>query len=221
MAGNDERGDASRRQANERLEARFRGLPHSPAAERNKRAILEVLQRVLPAAGKVLEIASGTGQHAVHFAAGLPHLVWRPTDADPQLLDVIRRFTDAAGLPNMESPQRLNVLEQPWPVRRADAVVCINMIHIAPWSATEGLLLGAAAVLPSGGPLVLYGPFRRSGCSTAPSNEAFDASLKARDPDWGVRDLEEVAVLAAAYGMPFEELVEMPANNVAVVFRKA
>jgi len=218
----ERRRTASSGKANGRLEVRpARTLPQSPAAERNKRAILEVLERVLPASGEVLEIASGTGQHVMHFAAALPQLVWLPTDVDPQLLDAISRRRDAARLPNVDAPQRLDVLESPWPLRRADAVVCINMLHIAPWTATKGLLRGAAAVLPSRGPLVIYGPFRRPDRPTAPSNEAFDASLKAKDPSWGVRDLGDVRALAAGDGLRFEELVEMPANNLTVVFRKA
>jgi hypothetical protein len=195
-------------------------LPQSPAAERNKELILEVLRRVLPQTGRALEIASGTGQHAVHFAAGLPELVWQPSDADPELLDAIRRRVEAAGLANLRPPLRLDVLDDAWPVIRVNAAVCSNMIHIAPWAATQGLLRGTGAILPVDAPLVLYGPYRRAGVVTAPSNEAFDASLKARNPDWGLRNLEEVATVAARHGFALEEVVEMPANNLIVVFRR-
>lgn len=195
-------------------------LPQSPAAERNKDAILEVLRRVLPQTGRALEIASGTGQHAVHFAAGLPGLVWQPSDADPELLETIRRRVAAAGLVNLRPPLHLDVLDDAWPAIHADAAICANMIHIAPWAATEGLLRGTGAILPSDAPLVLYGPYRRVGVVTAPSNEAFDASLKARNPDWGLRDLDEVATLAGRHGLALEEVVEMPANNLIVVFRR-
>lgn len=194
-------------------------LPESPAAERNKDAILEVLKRVLPVTGEVLEIASGTGQHAVHFAAALPRLVWQPTDADPELLGAVRRRVEAAQLANLRPPLRLDVLDDAWPARSADAVLCANMIHIAPWAATEGLLRGAAALLAQGAPLVLYGPYRRAGIVTAPSNEAFDASLKGRNPDWGLRDLEEVTAIAGRHGLSLDEVVEMPANNLIVVYR--
>lgn len=195
-------------------------LPESPAARRNKGPILEVLKRVLPESGVVLEIASGTGEHVVHFADALPRLVFQPTEMGPAALEVLRIRSDRARLPNVAPPLVLDVREPTWPVTRADAVLCINLIHIAPWAATEGLLRGAAEVLPRGGPLVLYGPFFRSDAPTAPSNAAFDLSLRTRDPEWGVRRLEDVNAAAAVQGLELAERVEMPANNLVVVYRR-
>ena len=193
------------------------GRWRAPAAERNQGPILAVLRRALPPAGLVLEIASGTGQHVAHFAAALPELDWQPSEADPAFHDSIRAWTAAAALTNVRPPLAFDV-RQPWPVTHADAVLCINMIHIAPWAATQALLDGAAGVLSPGGVLFLYGPFRRSGRHTAPNNAAFDAQLRGADPDWGVRDLEAVAALAEGFDM--KEVVEMPANNLSVVFGK-
>ena len=195
------------------------GRWRAPAAERNQGPILAVLQRALPPAGLVLEIASGTGQHVAHFAVALPNLDWQPSEADPAFHDSIRAWTAAAALTNVRPPLAFDV-RLPWPLAQADAVLCINMIHIAPWAATQALLDGAAGVLPPGGVLFLYGPFRRFGAHTAASNAAFDAQLRAADPDWGVRDLEAVAALADAAGFDMREVVEMPANNLSVVFEK-
>ncbi len=192
----------------------------APAAERNRGPILDVLRGVLPPAGLVLEIASGTGQHVVHFAAALPRLEFQPTDVDEANLASIAAWRAEAGLPNVRPPLRLDVRDPVWPVDRADAVFCANMIHIAPWAAAEGLLAGAARVLPAGGVLCLYGPFAFGGRFLAPSNEAFDASLRARDPAWGVRDLDVVTVTAARHGFACASVVEMPANNHTVVFRR-
>lgn len=191
----------------------------APATGRNREPILEVLRRVLPPAGLVLEVASGTGQHAAFFAESLPDLVWQPTDRDPTHRTSIAAWTE--GLPNVRPPLDLDTTRRPWPVERAEAVVCINMIHIAPWEAGLGLLDGAAAVLPPGGPLVLYGPYRRGGAHTAPSNAAFDADLRARNPAWGVRDLEAVESAAVAAGFTLQEVVAMPANNLTVLFRRS
>lgn len=188
------------------------------AAERNKDAILEVLRRVLPAKGLVLEIASGTGQHVAHFAAALPALEWQPSDPDPDHLESIRAWIE--GLANVRAPLELDVTKRPWPIAMADAVFCANMIHVAPWAAAEALIAGAGEILGPGGLLILYGPFKRDGRHTALSNEAFDASLRSSDPEWGVRDLEAVAELAAAAGFGLEEVVEMPANNLGVVQRR-
>jgi SAM-dependent methyltransferase len=198
------------------------GGQESPAAERNKQPILDVLETCLPRRGTVLEIASGTGQHVVHFARALPALTWQPTDADPELRAAVAARIAAAALDNVLSPLELDVLDPAWPVpaRAADAMLCINMIHIAPRAATPALLAGAARVLGSGAPLVLYGPFRRGGRHTAPSNEAFDASLRARNPDWGVRDLDDVAAAAREHGFVLAETVSMPANNLTVVFER-
>lgn len=191
---------------------------HAPAAARNRDPILAALRRVLPRRGLVLEVASGSGEHCTHFAAALPDLDWQPSDPDP----ANRASIDAwcAGLPNTRAALALDATDQAWPPARAEAVLCINMIHIAPWAATLGLLAGAARVLGAGAPLVLYGPYRRAGIATAPSNEAFDASLRAQDPRWGLRELEEVAAEAARRGFGAPEVAEMPANNLIVVMRK-
>jgi SAM-dependent methyltransferase len=194
--------------------------PYSGPAERNKGPILDVLRRVLPKAGLVLEIASGTGHHIAHFAEALPALRWQPTDADPELLAAIAANVSTAKLENVQAAEQLDVRKMPWPVTDADALLCINMIHISPWSATLALFDGAEGVLSAGTALVLYGPYRRNNRHTAPSNEAFDASLRSRDSSWGVRDLEEVASTAEATGFMLEEVVTMPANNFSVIFRK-
>ncbi len=192
----------------------------APAAARNAAPILGVLRTALPAHGTVLEIASGTGQHAVHFAAALPGLDWQPSDADPRARASIAAWREHAGLANLRAPLDLDVCNEPWPIDAVDAVVCINMIHIAPWEATIALMKGAGARVAPGGALVLYGPYRRDGAHTAPSNDAFDADLRARDAAWGVRDLEAVEALARAEGFVCEAVVPMPANNFTVVFRK-
>lgn len=202
----------------------------SPAALRNRGAIAEVLAEVLLPAdlttragrpGLVLEIASGTGEHAVHFAAMFPGLVWQPTDADPEALASIAARVQAAGLANLRAPLVLDAAAPVWPVEAADAIVCINMIHIAPWSACEGLMAGAGRVLASGAPLYIYGAMKREGRHTAASNAAFDADLRARDPAWGVRDTGEVAAAAARHGLALAAVVPMPSNNFSLVFRRS
>lgn len=193
----------------------------APSTQRNRDPILGVLARVLPPAGLVLEIASGSGEHAVYFAARLPALAWQPSDPDEANRASITAWRDDAALPNLRAPLALDATWDRWPIERADAMVNINMIHIAPWAACEGLMRGAARLLPPGAPLVLYGPFRRGGRHTAPSNEAFDRGLRARDAAWGVRDLEAVERAAAAAGLPLDEIVEMPSNNLSLVFRRA
>jgi len=193
----------------------------SPATARNRGPILEVLRRALPETGRVLEIAAGAGEHAAHMAKALPGVEWQPTDAEPLALGSIRAWREAAGTPNLLDPRVLDVTDPAdWPEDAYEAVVCINMVHISPWVATEGLMEGAARVLTLGGLLYLYGPFREGGRHTAPSNEAFDASLKARDPAWGVRDLEEVVALARRHGLALAERVGMPANNLSLLFRR-
>lgn len=192
---------------------------HAPAAARNRDPILAVLRTVLPVSGLVLEVASGTGEHVRHFAEALPELGWQPSDPDPGARASIAAWCD--GLPNVRPPLVLDAGAAEWPIAHADAILCLNMVHISPWSATEGLFAGAACVLPSGGPLYLYGPYRRTDVPTAPSNEAFDASLKARNPDWGLRTLEEVTALAGRNGLALERIAEMPANNLSLVFRRA
>src|SRR5215207_3955528 len=190
----------------------FDGALTSPSVARNREPILAVR-------GIVLEIASGTGEHAIHFAAALPELIWQPTDRDPEARRSIAARRAAAVLPNLLPPLELDAAAPSWPVERADAIVAINMIHIAPWSAAEGLMAGAARLLAPGGILYLYGPYQENGRHTAPSNAAFDASLRARDPEWGVRDVGAVAELAARHGLTLAERVAMPANNLSLVFR--
>jgi SAM-dependent methyltransferase len=192
----------------------------APAAERNKEPILAVLKRVLPERGKVLEIASGTGQHVVHFAKAFPSLQWQPSDPDRHMHVSIARWIEHERLANVRPPIALDVGE-PWPVDHADAVLCINMIHIAPWQATLDLMAGAGRVLSAGGVLVLYGPYRRFGQHTADSNAAFDAQLRATDPHWGVRDLEAVLDVGQRHQLGAEEIVAMPANNLTLVLRKS
>ncbi len=190
----------------------------APATERNRAPILEALRRVLPPSGLVLEVASGTGEHCAFFAAALPGLEWQPTDPDAEG----RASIDAwcAGLANVRPALALDAAAEGWQVARAEAVLCVNMIHIAPWAATVGLMRGAGRVLGAGAPLVLYGPYRRDGVTTAESNEEFDRSLRARDARWGLRRLEEVAAEAARNGFGAPEVMEMPANNLTVVFRR-
>lgn len=192
----------------------------SPAAERNSTPILAVLQRVLPSSGLVLEIASGTGQHAARFSRALAHLTWQPSDADARSRDSIAAWCAKADVPNLREPLALDVRVEPWPIAHADAIVCINMIHISPWAATIALFAGAQRVLGAGGVVYLYGPYRVGRRHTAPSNEAFDRSLRAQDAAWGVRDLEDVMAVASDSGFDLVETVEMPANNLSLVFGK-
>ena len=193
---------------------------HAPAVARNREPILAVLRRVLPSTGLVLEVASGSGEHAAFFAAALPQLTWQPSAPDPRARASIAAFRDTGAAPNLLPPLDLDVIAAAWPVTGAAAVVCINMIHIAPWSACEGLVAGAAHALLPGGVLYLYGPYKEEGRHTAPSNAAFDADLRARDPRWGVRDLGAVAALARRGGFAHEETVTMPVNNRSLVFRR-
>ncbi|MFM7608638.1 MAG: DUF938 domain-containing protein [Alphaproteobacteria bacterium] len=192
----------------------------APAVARNKVAITEVLARHLPASGLVVEIASGSGEHALHFAAHFPALCFQPTDADAAALASIAAWQDEARLTNLLPPLMLDVMADVWPVQKADVLVCINMIHIAPWEATAALMQGAARILPPNGMLFLYGPFKQGGAHTAPSNADFDASLRAQDARWGVRDLEEVAHHASAAGFAAPVIEAMPANNLSVIFRR-
>jgi len=191
----------------------------APAALRNREAILDVLRKLLPASGRVLEVASGTGEHIVHFARHLTDLEWQPSDPSLQARHSIVAWTQAERLKNILAPLDLDADDSPWPVDHAAAIICINMIHISPWDATVGLMRGAASVLPAGGPLYLYGPFRRADRPLAPSNEAFDRDLRARNARWGLRDLDAVIACGADYGLVFEQCIAMPANNLSVVFR--
>ena len=190
----------------------------APAAARNRDPILAALRSLLPAAGLVLEVASGTGEHCAHLAAALPGLQFQPTDPQPESLASIDAWCD--GLPNVRPALALDAAGTDWPVAAAAAVLCINMIHIAPWAAAQGLVRGAARLLPPGGPLMLYGPFFQHGQAPAPGNTAFDADLRARDPAWGVRQLEDVAALAAAAEFGPPHVTPMPANNLVVAFRR-
>ena len=192
----------------------------SPSTLRNREPIREVLAKHLPPAGLVLEIASGTGEHAVHMASAFPALAWQPTDADPAARDSIAAWAAEVSLPNLLPALELDVTSVPWPVTAADAVVCINMVHIAPWEAAVALFAGATRILPSKGLLYLYGPYKFSGAFTAPSNEAFDRSLRDRDPRWGVRDIRELTAAATQGGFALEHVVAMPANNHSLVFRR-
>lgn len=196
---------------------------HAPAVARNREPILEVLRKVLPSKGSVLEVASGTGEHAVFFAAYFPELTWQPTDPDPASLDSIQSWQAGAGLSNLKPPVRLDVLEDtPWPMEHADVVLCINMVHISPWSATLALLERSAALLNARqGKLILYGPYLRAGVETAPSNLDFDAQLKSRNPEWGIRSLEQVTTEAARFGFASPHVTAMPSNNLTVVFPRA
>lgn len=193
---------------------------YAPAAARNRDPILAVLRTVLPAQGRVLEVASGSGEHAIHFAAALPELRFQPSDPDPAAVLSIAAWAATAGLANLLPPLQLDAAAADWPVARADAILCINMIHIAPWAATLGLLAGAGRLLQAGAPLFLYGPYRRTGRALEPSNAAFDQDLKRRDPAWGLRLLEDVAERASAVGFAAPLVAEMPANNLSVVFVK-
>jgi SAM-dependent methyltransferase len=192
----------------------------SPSVARNREPILAVLRRVLPERGHILEIASGTGEHAVYFAAALPNLLWQPTDQDPLALRSIAAHRAAAGLANLAPPLPLDASASDWPVSNADAVVAINMVHISPWSATQGLMQGTERVLPPGGILYLYGPYKANGIHTAPSNAVFDESLRVRHPGWGVRDVGDVARLADTHGLVLVARIPMPANNLSLVFRR-
>jgi hypothetical protein len=203
----------------------------SPAADRNKGAILAALQAFLPASGRLLEIAAGTGQHAVHCAAGLPGWQWQPSDPDPAALDAIAAWS-AKGLhehPDQSQPLpalRLDVLDHPWAVEQPgaaawDAIFCANMLHIAPWTCCGALMRGATRLLGPAGQLITYGPYRVEGEATAPGNQAFDAELRARNPAWGLRWLHDIAAQAAASGLVLRQRLALPANNQILVFGRA
>ena len=194
---------------------------HAPAAARNREPIAEILAEELPQNGLVLEVASGTGEHALFFAGRFTALNWQPSDPDPSALASIAAWREDAELPNLLPPLELDAASAAWPLATADAVVCINMVHISPWRASEGLFAGSAGILPAGGPLVLYGPYLEADVETAPSNLAFDESLRTRDPEWGLRDLEAVDRLAAEHGFTRTRRTSMPANNLTLVYRRA
>ncbi len=200
---------------------------HSPAAERNRQPILEVLQQVLPAQGIALEIASGTGQHVAHFAAGLPGWTWQPSDAQADAFGSIRAWCSRAGVANVREPVLLDVLAPRWPAAGAtfaeafDAIYCANMLHISPWATCAALMQGAARHLAPQGALVVYGPFLERAVPTSPGNQAFDASLRQQDPAWGIRMLDDVTQQAARAGLHLEQRFAMPAHNLLLVFRRA
>ena len=192
----------------------------APAALRNCDPIAEVLREWLPDAGLVLEVASGTGQHSVYFAEAFPRLEWQPSDMNGDALGSIAAWREESGLPNVRSPLVIDASKpEEWPIEAADVVLNINMAHISPWGAALGLIAGAARVLPPEGPLILYGPWLKDDIETAPSNLAFDADLKSRDPDWGLRRVEDFAAAAAARGFELVETRAMPANNLMLLFR--
>jgi SAM-dependent methyltransferase len=192
----------------------------APATARNRAPILAVLETILPSSGSVLEVASGSGEHIVHFAAAFPALSWQPSDPDPAARASIAAWAEASGLANIRPPLPLDAAGPRWPIEQADAILAINMIHISPWAATIGLFAQAARLLGPGAPLYLYGPYLRAGHPTAPSNLAFDADLRARDPAWGLRDLDTVSAVAEGAGFTREAIIEMPANNLSLIFRR-
>lgn len=196
----------------------------SPSAARNVGPIVAVLKQVLPAHGTVLEIGCGTGEHVVHFAEAMPKLTFQPSDPDSDARASTRSWIKFAGLSNVLPPLDVDVSAKAWGVERAapfDAIVSLNMIHIAPWAASLGLFAGAGRLLRAGGLLVLYGPFMRNGAHNAPSNAAFDASLKARNPSWGVRDITDLEAVATSCELSLRETIDMPANNMSLVFCKS
>jgi len=192
----------------------------APTALRNREPIADVLAEELPSSGTVLEIASGTGEHAAFFATRFPHLEWQPTDPDPEALASIEAWRGEADLPNLRAPAALDAASPEWPIEGADAMLCINMIHISPWEASKGLFAGAARLLPKGGKLLLYGPYLEDDVETAQSNLDFDAWLKARDPRFGLRNIADVDTLAARNGLSRSRRAEMPANNLTLAYLK-
>lgn len=200
---------------------------HAPAAERNKEPILNVIRecyidpQFLEEPQLTLTIAEGSGQHVVHWAKNLPHVQFQPTDVDPEALPSIAAYAEESKCKNIRPPLLLDASADVWPVESADVIVCINMIHISPWSTAQGLFRGAARILPEDGILLTYGPYRFSGKFTAKSNEEFDASLRARNPEWGVRDVDDLQKLGDSLGFFLEMAVPLPANNHCLIFHKA
>lgn len=191
---------------------------HAPATERNRDVIAETLKTVLPAQGMVLEIASGTGEHAVHFAQIFPGLTWQPSDPDPIAMASINAWRADFAVPNVRPAMLLDATAD-WPIAQADAVVCINMAHISPWAATIGLLRNAARLLPPSAPLFIYGPFRQYDVPLAEGNAAFDAALRQQNPEWGLRFVEEIAKEARDVGLMLDQIISMPSNNLSLIFR--
>lgn len=197
---------------------------HAPATERNRDVILDVLKAHLPTGGALLEVASGTGQHAAHFAPHFPGLDWQPTDIEPHHIDSINAWREHTGTDNLRPGRHLNVMQADWPVGHLTGPImgltAINLIHIAPFEVTEALVAGAADHVADGGVFFLYGPYKKGGAHTSESNEAFDQSLKSRNPAWGVRDMEVVTELATGAGFSDPHVIAMPANNFSLIFRK-
>lgn len=197
---------------------------YAPATERNREPILEVLKRVLPPQGNILEIASGTGEHAIFFASRLAPCLWIPSDRDPLLRDSITAWKESREIDNLTAPLAINASESQWVIEtteiKINAIVNINMIHISPWESCLGLMAGAGRILSSRGILYLYGPYKRGGKHTAPSNASFDLSLRGSNSSWGVRNLEDVVEVAKAAGLALQEIVAMPANNLSVIFQR-
>ncbi|QIQ86720.1 DUF938 domain-containing protein [Erythrobacter sp.] len=193
---------------------------HAPATLRNREPILAVLRKELPTSGRVLEIAAGTGEHAVFFAGAFPQVEWMPSDPSPEAIASIAAYREDYAGENLAAPVMLDASARDWPVERADAVLCVNMVHISPWEASTGLFDGAARLLAKGAPLILYGPYFEADVEPAASNLEFDRSLKARDPRWGIRDLAEVDRLAARSGFTRTARHAMPANNLTLVYRR-
>jgi hypothetical protein len=192
----------------------------APAALRNREPIAEVLAEWLPPSGLVLEIASGTGEHAVYFAERFPDLEWQPSDLHPDALASIEAWRGESRMPNLLAPITLDASSPDWPIETADAVLSINMVHISPWASALGLLDGASRLLAAGGPLILYGPWLKNDIETAPSNLDFDADLKRRDPQWGLRRVEDFASAATGRGLELEQTRQMPANNLMLLLRR-
>ena len=197
------------------------GRRSAPTTQRNREPIATVLRDWLPPTGLVLEIASGTGEHAVHFAREFPQLEWQPSDVEPLALSSIEAWRADSGLPNLREPVVLDAASSTWPIARADALLSINMVHISPWESALGLLDGAARLLPTGSPLILYGPWLTDEVETAPSNLAFDSDLKRRDPRWGLRRVEDFAAQAGVRGLKLADQRAMPANNRMLLFSRS
>lgn len=193
----------------------------SPSALRNREPIWDVLKTVLPESGTMLEIASGSGEHAVHYAARLPNLIWQPSDPSEKARESIKAWSFEMELTNLLPPLDIDVTSETWPIDRVDAMLAINMVHISPWTATEGLIRGAGKLLSSGGSLILYGPYKQEGREFVDSNMEFDAWLRNQNADWGIRQLEEVAELAGRAGLSLSSIVDMPANNLCVIFKRS
>jgi hypothetical protein len=191
---------------------------HAPATERNRDVIAETLARVLPAEGLVLEVASGTGEHAVHFAKRFPGLIWQPSDPDPIAIASINAWRADTKLANVRPAMQLDASAD-WPISHADAVICINMTHISPWAATLGLLRNAARVMPPSAVLFIYGPYNQHGVPLADSNAAFDMSLRQQNPEWGLRYVDDIVEEADKIGLRLDQVIAMPANNLSLIFR--